>query len=157
MPTRRIPILYWIVLGASTVGAIYAWVVFITTLNFHVYPTDKFIVSLVGSTAIALYWITYTLIRITRRWPNREATNRLCEHAVKIHRALDAHELYDKDDPAAIAIHHGLLGRLTGIRIAICLLNDWDPHHDADTEGPADELVEAYWEKTYPQDWEIPT
>jgi hypothetical protein len=96
-------------------------------------------------------------VTIINRIINRRATNRLCEHAVKIHRALDARDGYDRTDHGAIALHHGLLGELTGIRVAICLLNGWSPAHDADKEGPADELVVAYWEKTYPQDWENPT
>lgn len=82
---------------------------------------------------------------------NRRVTNRLCERAVKIHRALD------KNDTAGAAFRHSLIGELIGTRAAICLLNGWDPDRDADKEGPADDLIIAYWEKTYPQDWENPS
>lgn len=150
---QRVPILYWIVLAASVLAAIYAWVVFITTLNVHVVPTDTFMATLVGSTAMALFWITFILIRIVRSWPDRQATNRLCEQAVRLHRTLD---------DSSNTVRHGLLGEITteanlygrivGIRMAICILNDWDPHTDADKEGPADDLVTAYREKTYPQE-----
>lgn len=154
---QRIPILYWIVLGASTVAAIYAWVVFITTLNVHVVPTDKFMATLVGITAMALFWIAYFLIRIIRSSPNRRATNRLCEQAVKLHRIIERHNQLHCNpgyevvpgDTYSATLH----GRLVGIRMAICLLNDWDPHTDADKEGPADKVVLAYWAKQHPADW----
>lgn len=147
----------WIVLGVSVVVAVYAWVVFITTLNFQVFPTDKFMVSLVGTTVLALFCVTVALMRTIRSWPHRQTTDRLCEQAVKLHRIIEhqnqlhcnpGYEVVPGDTYAAT-----LHGRLTGIRMAICLLNDWDPANDADKEGPADELVVAYWEREHPADW----
>lgn len=92
-----------------------------------------------------------------RRWLNRRTTNELCVQAIRLHRIIDKLDLPGIDDSGGTAFYHGLLGKLSGIRMGICALNGWDLYRDADKEGPADELVEAYWEKTYPQDWEIPT
>jgi hypothetical protein len=155
--THRIPTLYWIVLGASVLAAIYAWVVFITTLNFHVYPTEKFMYSLVGSTAMPLFWATYILIRTTRKPPNRQATNELCAHAIRVHRAMKIRRDLagtPGNDPEDTALSlHAMAGKLTGLRTAICILNGWEADTDADKEGPADQLIQAYWEKTHPADW----
>lgn len=155
--THRIPTLYWIVLAASVLAAIYAWVVYITTLNFQVVPTDKFIAALVGSTGMALFWTAYILIRITRRPPNRQATNELCVQAIRVHRAMKIRRDLagtPGNDPEDTALSlHAMAGKLNGIRVAICVLNDWIVDDDSYTGGPADQLIQEHWEKTYPATW----
>lgn len=86
-----------------------------------------------------------------RRWLNRPATNELCNQAIRLHRALNHHH-----QPAAIpgytptpgdTYETTVYGRLVGIRMAICTLNGWDPHRDSGTDGPADRLIIAHWER----------
>lgn len=92
------------------------------------------------------------------RWTSkRRAINELCVQAIRTHRAIDsAHASvgnpgWNPED--ACVSTHALVGRLNGIRIAICVLNDWIVDDDSYKGGPADQLIQAYWEKNYPATW----
>jgi len=144
----------WISCVLCIGAAIYSWAVFITTLNFNIFPSNNFLAALAVATVAALV-SSFNAIRVTLRRPERRATDRLCEEAIAIQRILD------KDMPSFAS--HGitvapsdtfaatLYGRLVGVRMGICVLNGWDPCRDADKEGPADELVLAYWENQAPR------
>lgn len=76
-------------------------------------------------------------------------TERLCRAAVQRHRAVEA-TFGDDDTHNARMVWYG---EITGLRIALCLVRDWDPEVDADKEGKADELVMAWWERNEPEYW----
>lgn len=90
---------------------------------------------------------------LTRRWFNRRTLNELCAQAVKLQRILERREIADKEDLGSVAFHFEYLGRLIGIREAICIVMRWDPAIHADKEGRADELVIDWWQKHDPDYW----
>lgn len=120
---------------------------------------DLLVTVVVSAATTLVVWTALTTSRspVINRLVNRRATDRLCARAVRIHRILDDNELYDNNNLVDITLHHGRLGQLAAIRMAICLLNGWDLDNDADEEGPADELITAWWEKHYPDEWREPT
>lgn len=154
---RTTAILSWLAYVTSIAAAVYAWVALLDSLSTGVLPSDAFITNVTVTTTLALYWLILFPTLVIRRWTKRRTTDQLCEEAVKLHRIIErenhlhcnpGYTAYPGDN-YAITLH----GRLVGLRMAICLLNGWDPYRDADKEGPADELVLAYWETQHAADW----
>lgn len=77
----------------------------------------------------------------------REATpvESILLDALKIQRTLDD----TANQPDAYSLRLELIGRLTGLRTALCHLHGWEPELHADKEGKADDLVQEFW-RTHP-------
>jgi hypothetical protein len=73
----------------------------------------------------------------------------VAEEAVKLYRARD--QLINQPEKHAELAY--VTGCNAGLRIALCVLQGWDPAEEADKEGKADELVLAVWQSLHPEDW----
>lgn len=92
-----------------------------------------------------------------RRRLNRRDINELCVQAIRTHRAMDTRRASVGTpgvNPEDVSVSmHALIGKLNGIRVAICILNGWVVDDESYTGGPADQLIQEYWQKNYPATW----
>lgn len=74
-------------------------------------------------------------------------SKRLCEVGAKAVRALDR---YPQEGSEYRIFRFELIGQLSAIRTALCLLERWDPDVDGGKEGRADDLITA-WMEAHPE------
>lgn len=79
------------------------------------------------------------------------AVDRMCAAAVCARKQTAA--LIDDRDAATFEARTALLGVVTGIRVSLCHLHDWDPLTHAGILGPAEALINHWWKRTIPADW----
>lgn len=78
------------------------------------------------------------------------AVDQLCELAVKVHRMIDSTPAEGKADAR---IRMELIGELSGLRMALCIMQGWNPRMEADNDGLADSYIREWWQHAYPDDW----
>lgn len=74
-------------------------------------------------------------------------SERLCEVGAKAVRALAR---YPREGSEYRIFRFELIGQLTAIRTALCLVECWDPDEDGGKEGRADDLITA-WMQAHPE------
>jgi len=104
-------------------------------LRAHVFKAQRVTVPVwpvpeVGATSALIEWQTALL----------------CEWGAKFIRAREN----ILNDPAQFVTRMELIGELSGIRVALCLLHGLDPRHDSDKDGPADDMISA-WIEQHPE------
>jgi hypothetical protein len=77
----------------------------------------------------------------------REYVAALCVEAVRLQRVYDRY-LADYTTESS-PYRHTLLGKIIGIRVALCVLHGWDVEDDSAREGRADRFIED-WHDAHP-------